>query len=92
LWRLGQIDMQTIKIARELVVGAHLSESAAMLLVRAVQICHDLGRTVVAEGIEGQQERENAINAGCDQLQGYMFARPMPAAELVTHLAWQNAA
>jgi diguanylate cyclase (GGDEF)-like protein len=92
LWRLGQIDMQTIKIARELVVGAHLSESAAMLLVRAVQICHDLGRTVVAEGIEGQQERDNAINAGCDQLQGYMFARPMPAAELVTHLAWQNAA
>jgi predicted signal transduction protein with EAL and GGDEF domain len=92
LWRLGQIDMQTIKIARELVVGAHLNEASAMLLVRAVQICHDLGRTVVAEGIEGQQERENAINAGCDQLQGYMFARPMIATELVTHLAWQHAA
>ncbi len=92
LWRLGQIDMQTIKIARELVVGAHLNEASAMLLVRAVQICHDLGRTVVAEGIEGQQERDNAINAGCDQLQGYMFARPMPALELVTHLAWQHAA
>jgi diguanylate cyclase (GGDEF)-like protein len=92
LWRLGQIDMQTIKIARELVVGAHLNEASAMLLVRAVQICHDLGRTVVAEGIEGQQERDNAINAGCDQLQGYMFARPMIATELVTHLAWQHAA
>jgi diguanylate cyclase (GGDEF)-like protein len=92
LWRLGQIDMQTIKIARELVVGAHLNEASSMLLVRAVQICHDLGRTVVAEGIEGEQERENAVNAGCDQLQGYMFARPMTAAKLITHLAARQVA
>ncbi len=91
LWRLSQIDMQTIKIARELVVGAQQNEQSKKLFHRAVQICHDLGRTVVAEGIEGEQERNDAIEAGCDQLQGYLFSKPMPAEELVANLAWQSA-
>jgi EAL domain-containing protein (putative c-di-GMP-specific phosphodiesterase class I)/GGDEF domain-containing protein len=91
LWRLSQLDVQTIKVARELVIAAGVSEPGKKLLNRAVQICHDLGRVVVAEGIEGESERQLALDAGCDQLQGYMFSKPLRADELISHLTWQQA-
>jgi diguanylate cyclase (GGDEF)-like protein len=87
LWRLSQLDVNTIKVARELVVAATQTEQGKMLLHRAVQICRDLDRVVVAEGIEGQAERACAQAAGCDQLQGYMFSRPQTAKDLLATLA-----
>jgi EAL domain-containing protein (putative c-di-GMP-specific phosphodiesterase class I) len=41
-----------------------------------VQLCHDMGKQIVAEGIETVREREVLVELGCDLLQGYLFARP----------------
>ena len=49
-------------------------------IVRAVvDIAHTLGTRVVAEGVEQQDQRELLTRLGVDELQGYLFARPMPA-------------
>ncbi|MGZ3481934.1 MAG: EAL domain-containing protein, partial [Myxococcaceae bacterium] len=49
-------------------------------LIEAVAgACHDLGIEVLAEGVETVEERDALVNAGCDLLQGYLFARPGPA-------------
>ena len=46
-------------------------------------MAHKLGLQVIAEGIETQEQCELLKAAGCDYGQGYLFARPMPAAEMV---------
>jgi len=50
---------------------------------------HTLGLKVVGEGVETMEQRFALASAGCDELQGYYFARPLPVAELRTWIgAW----
>jgi EAL domain-containing protein (putative c-di-GMP-specific phosphodiesterase class I) len=46
-----------------------------------IDLVHDLGRKVVAEGVETQAQWNQLAEMGCDYAQGYFIARPMPAAE-----------
>jgi EAL domain-containing protein (putative c-di-GMP-specific phosphodiesterase class I) len=58
------------------------------VLVRtAIDLGHNLGLTVVAEGVEGGEHVVALRELGCDIAQGYHFARPMPGAELTALLA-----
>jgi len=41
-----------------------------------VRLCKDLGKQIIAEGVESLAERDQLIELGCDLLQGYLFARP----------------
>ena len=41
-----------------------------------ITMCKELGITVTAEGIETPEERDAVVGAGCDLLQGYLFAKP----------------
>jgi len=50
-----------------------------------VRLAHALGLKVVAEGVETSEQRDILIALACDELQGFYFARPMPADTL---LAW----
>jgi EAL domain-containing protein (putative c-di-GMP-specific phosphodiesterase class I) len=50
-----------------------------------VTLCHDMGATVVAEGVETAAERDALVDLGCDLLQGYLFAKPGPA---FPHFVW----
>jgi len=58
---------------------------AARAIVRAViTLAHALNREVVAEGVETDAQQDILVRMGCDQLQGFLFARPMPAHQLLT--------
>lgn len=48
-----------------------------------IQLAHGLGMEVVAEGVETPSSLALLRQAGCDAVQGYLFAKPMPAAEFV---------
>jgi EAL domain-containing protein (putative c-di-GMP-specific phosphodiesterase class I) len=54
-----------------------------------VDLGHNLGLRVVAEGVEDQATWQELAILGCDSVQGYYLARPMSAAELVAWLATQ---
>ena len=52
-----------------------------------VHLAHALGLDVVAEGVESAEQRDILLKLGCDELQGFFFAEPMPADAM---LAWAN--
>ena len=52
------------------------------IVTRVVQMAHDLGLRVVAEGVETEEQRDFLAGAGCDFFQGYLFCPPVPAADL----------
>ncbi|MNO01862.1 Oxygen sensor protein DosP [compost metagenome] len=59
-----------------------------MAVARAIiDLGHALGFRITAEGIETQEQYDFLRNAGCDQGQGYLLARPMPASDLARWLA-----
>jgi EAL domain-containing protein (putative c-di-GMP-specific phosphodiesterase class I) len=55
---------------------------AAALVASTVALAHSLGLRMVAEGVENQVSLAELTRYGCDEAQGYLLARPMPAAEL----------
>ena len=56
----------------------------ATAIVRTIiDLGHNLDLIVIAEGVETEQQRQSLSDYGCDELQGYLIARPAPAKELV---------
>jgi len=54
--------------------------------IASVLLAKKLDMTVVAEGVENQQDRDIAQRVGCDQVQGYFVAKPLPYPQLVKWL------
>jgi len=84
---LRQLPARQLKIDRSFVNDLALSADARAVVDAVVRLAHALGLKVVAEGVETSEQRDILIALGCDELQGFYFARPMPAQTL---LAWTN--
>ena len=54
-----------------------------MIVQSTIDLAHNLGLEVVAEGVETQQAYDRLRSMGCDTAQGYFISRPMPGGELV---------
>lgn len=52
-----------------------------------IELAHSLGLTVVAEGVETQAQADIVSSFGCDEIQGYLIARPQPAADVTSFLS-----
>lgn len=78
---LQKYDIDFLKIDQSFVRGL-LPNSKDMSLCKAIiSMAHELGMIVIAEGVETGAQRDLLTVAGCDYAQGYLFARPMPAAD-----------
>ena len=64
--------------------GVHLLEggNAATIACSIIGLAHNLGLTVLAEGVETEGQQAFLAEQGCDAYQGYLFGRPEPLAEL----------
>lgn len=79
---LSKTKFSTIKIDRSFVQGAAKNLTESLAIIRAVVALADsLGMTTTAEGVENDDECEMIRGLGCRKIQGYLFGRPMPAAE-----------
>lgn len=81
---LQDLPIKTLKIDRSFVhrTMERGEERRSRSIVRAIlEVAHILGLEVVAEGVETVGQRDFLTRSGCDTLQGYLFARPMPAQE-----------
>jgi EAL domain-containing protein (putative c-di-GMP-specific phosphodiesterase class I) len=56
-------------------------------LTAIIVFAHSLNLKVVAEGVEKRETLESLQWAGCDEVQGYLFAKPMPLPELERYIA-----
>jgi diguanylate cyclase (GGDEF)-like protein len=80
--QLHSFDMDVVKIDRRFLSALARGSKAWVLCDSIIRMAHSLGLQVVAEGIETEAQRDLLIELGCDQGQGYLLGRPMPAAQL----------
>jgi EAL domain-containing protein (putative c-di-GMP-specific phosphodiesterase class I) len=76
---LKLLPLSELKIDRMFVAQAHIDKGDAMLVRSTVQLAHELGLKVVAEGIEESACLEFLAQIGCDYAQGYFVGRPLVA-------------
>jgi EAL domain-containing protein (putative c-di-GMP-specific phosphodiesterase class I) len=79
LTSFAQLEPEVVKLDMSLVRNVHAQPTKQTLVRTMISMCHELGMKVVAEGIETPEERDAILEAGCDLMQGYLFARPGPA-------------
>jgi diguanylate cyclase (GGDEF)-like protein len=83
---LKRLPVDELKVDRSFVLNMTSSENDAILVRSAIDLGHNLGLTVVAEGVEGAEHVAALRELGCDIAQGYHFARPMPPDKLAEWL------
>jgi diguanylate cyclase (GGDEF)-like protein len=89
---LQQLPVDELKIDRSFVRDVDLDPRRDALLTTIVQLGHNLGLTVTAEGVEREAELAAVQRAGCDLVQGYLTGRPMASEALADWLAQAGAA
>jgi diguanylate cyclase (GGDEF)-like protein len=80
---LRKLPAKQLKIDQSFVQDLGTSPDALAVVDAVIKLAHALGLHVVAEGVETARQRDILLTLGCDELQGYLFARPM-AARLLT--------
>ena len=79
---LKNLPVHEVKIDRALVSGIASSVPDRTIVSSTIEMAHSLGLAVVAEGVETAEQHALLRSLGCDYAQGYLYARPLPAAEL----------
>jgi diguanylate cyclase (GGDEF)-like protein/PAS domain S-box-containing protein len=79
---LKDLNVTTVKLDRQFFLDE--SERSWLVVGQLIQLSHSLNMTVVAEGIEDREQVERLRMCGCDLVQGYVYAKPMPAAQFQT--------
>jgi diguanylate cyclase (GGDEF)-like protein len=74
---LRQLPAEELKIDRAFVTDVDSSSDARAVVDAVVKLAHALGLRVVAEGVENERQRDTLLALGCDELQGFLYARPM---------------
>ncbi len=87
---LRRLPAAELKIDRAFVADLETSEDARAIVSAIVQMAHTLDLHVVAEGVETEGQRDWLVQAGCDELQGYLFAHPMTATALALWAAGER--
>jgi EAL domain-containing protein (putative c-di-GMP-specific phosphodiesterase class I) len=83
---LRDLPVSEIKIDKSFVTAAPTSAANAAIVKSTIELAHNLGLDVVAEGVESERCLDILTDMGCDLVQGYLLARPMPAGDLVPWL------
>jgi diguanylate cyclase (GGDEF)-like protein len=83
---LAMLPVETLKIDRAFIVKMTEEPNASMLVQTMISLAHSLRLKVVAEGVETEEQAKLLRLLRCDQMQGYLFSRPLPAEELVALL------
>jgi len=82
LSHLRRFPIDRLKIDRSFVAGLDRTPDAATIVRAVIQMAHSLGMKTTAEGVETPEELAMLRGFGCDQVQGYLLGRPVPAAEV----------
>jgi EAL domain-containing protein (putative c-di-GMP-specific phosphodiesterase class I)/GGDEF domain-containing protein len=78
---LKDIPLDVLKLDAEFFRGEDVEGRGAVIVREAINLAKELGMRVVAEGIEQKEQVDFLATLGCDMIQGYYFARPMPVDE-----------
>ena len=79
---LQTFPFDQLKIDRAFVASLGTSGNVGAIIQSVVTLGHALGMKVLGEGVENDEQRVLLRLAGCDEMQGYLFGRPVPAGEI----------
>jgi EAL domain-containing protein (putative c-di-GMP-specific phosphodiesterase class I) len=89
LSRLKRFPLDQLKVDRMFVSGIEHDRDDRAIVKATIDMAHALGLSVVAEGVETRAQATVLAEFGCDRAQGYLYARPQPAAAITDLLsAW----
>jgi EAL domain-containing protein (putative c-di-GMP-specific phosphodiesterase class I) len=83
---LKKFPISTLKIDRSFVIGLPYEENDCAIARAIVTMAQQLRQEIVAEGVETAEQMAFLRELGCDQLQGYLFSQPVPAADFAAML------
>ena len=83
---LNRFPIDTVKIDRSFIRNVPDSHSDTQITSAVIALGHSLGLAVIAEGAETQKQIDFLRKEGCDEVQGYFFSRPIPAADVESFL------
>jgi EAL domain-containing protein (putative c-di-GMP-specific phosphodiesterase class I) len=83
---LKRLPINTLKLDRSFVRDIETDQNDAEICMASITLAHNLGLSVVAEGVENEAQREFLACHQCDYLQGYFFSRPLSAQQMTEYL------
>ena len=87
---LKRLPIQVVKIDKSFIDDATAEFGSTAILGTMIDLAHELGLQVVAEGVESESQLQVLAERRCDMIQGYLISRPLPAAKLSAWLAQQE--
>lgn len=81
---LVNIPASTVKIDKVFMNDSQKTQRGRKFLEKMIEVIHELGYRVLCEGIETREQYEMLLKMGCDEGQGYYFARPMPLDDFIS--------
>ncbi len=88
---IRSFPIDRIKIDRSFVAGITTNSADAKFTEAIIAMAHALGLEVVGEGVETREQAELLRGQGCDELQGFLFSRAVPAEEFERFLELEKA-
>lgn len=88
--RIATMPVNLFKLDKSIVQAAFESEVSYMVMHNLIRIIKSLGKEIVAEGVETGEQAKQLIRLGCDHIQGFFYARPMPEAQFIEFLKEHN--
>lgn len=83
---LKHLPIHRLKLDRSFVKDIETDREDSAICSATIALSHALGMEIAAEGVETEGQREHLRGLGCDILQGFLYARPMPVPEVVPYL------
>lgn len=87
LSKLKQLPVHELKIDKSFILDLANSETDQIIVRSTIELGHNLGLKVVAEGVEDAVSQQLLVEMNCDYIQGYHLARPLPAEQVRPWLA-----
>ncbi|AQT61371.1 EAL domain-containing protein [Cellvibrio sp. PSBB023] len=83
LSQLKKLPVSELKIDKSFILNLDSSEDDQLIVRSTIELGHTLGLSVTAEGVESEAIKTLLKHYGCDTAQGYLYSKPLPAAEFI---------
>lgn len=83
---LSKWPFSVVKVDQGLVSRMQFDEKSSTIVRNSIQLAHELGLKIIAEGVETEEVYEFLLKAGCSEVQGFLLGKPMPLDEFLAFL------